>query len=142
LVRTRHTANPQQTTLPVSTQRTASLLAKGFRVAALRIGALILSVTAAFGQMNTGEIGGNVKDSSGGWVPGATVVAEQPATRLKYTAVVNNSGEYLLPQLPIGTYKLTVDALGFKQSVLSNLEVHIGTSSGTSLLWKSAIGMR
>ncbi|MGB2890007.1 MAG: TonB-dependent receptor, partial [Candidatus Acidiferrales bacterium] len=101
-------------------------LAKQFRAAAMLIGALILSVASVFGQINTGEIGGTVKDPSGGLVAGATVVATQSATGIKYTAIANGSGEYLLAQLPIGMYKLTVDAPGFKQSVLSSVPVHIG----------------
>ncbi|MFY9528541.1 MAG: TonB-dependent receptor [Candidatus Acidiferrales bacterium] len=97
---------------------------KQFRAAAMLIGVLILSVTAVFGH--TGEIGGTVKDPSGGLVAGATVIAEQSATGIKYTAIANGSGEYLLAQLPVGMYKLTAEAQGFKQSVLSNVQVHIG----------------
>jgi hypothetical protein len=95
-------------------------------VAIALIGSLMLCGTPAFGQMNTGELGGTVRDASGGFVPGATVVAEQTATGLKYTSVTNDSGEYLFGQLPIGVYKLTATALGFKLAVLSNVEVHIG----------------
>src|SRR6202035_5547976 len=38
----------------------------------------------------------------------------------------NNSGEYLLAQLPVGRYDLTVSLQGFKQSAQSNIEVHAG----------------
>src|ERR1700730_11884014 len=95
-------------------------------IAITLISSLMLSTPSAFGQMNTGELGGAVRDASGGFVPGATVVAEQTATGLKYTSVTNDSGEYLFGQLPIGVYKLTANAQGFKQSILSNVEVHIG----------------
>ena len=101
-------------------------MAKRAYIAITVIGCLMLCRPPAFGQMNTGELGGAVRDASGGFVPGATVVAEQTATGLKYTSVTNDSGEYLFGQLPIGVYKLTANALGFKQSVLSNVEVHIG----------------
>jgi hypothetical protein len=104
----------------------AEQMAKHACVAALLIGSLVLSATAAFGQMNTGELGGTVRDASGGFMAGAIVVAEQTATGLKYTSGANGSGEYLFGQLPIGVYKLTASAQGFKQSVLSNVEVHIG----------------
>src|SRR6202022_3537495 len=101
-------------------------VAKHVWVVLLIIGALNLCATAAFGQMNTGELGGTVRDASGGVVPGASVVAEQTTTGLKYTSGANSSGEYLFGQLPIGTYKLAASAQGFKQSVLSNIDVHIG----------------
>ena len=56
------------------------------------------------------------------------MVAEQAQTGQKFTTTTNSSGQYLLPQLPIGTYSLKVNATNFKQSVLSNVEVHVGDS--------------
>ena len=100
--------------------------AKHACIVIILIGFLMLYSPSAFGQMNTGELGGTVRDASGGFVPGATVVAEQTASGLKYTSVANDSGQYLFGQLPIGVYKLTASAQGFKQSVLPNIEVHIG----------------
>ena len=78
------------------------------------------------GQMNTDEIAGSIQDALGGALPGATVVAELAQTRQKFTTTSNSSGQYLLTQLPIGTYSLRVNAPSFKQSVLSNVDVHIG----------------
>src|SRR5262249_13424720 len=77
-------------------------------------------------QMNTGEISGSVQDALGGAVPEATVVAELAATHQKFTGKTNRVGRYLLPQLPIGSYSLTVTAPNFNQEVLSAMEVHIG----------------
>ena len=88
----------------------------------------LLGGLCLFGQMNTGEITGSVRDALGGAMPGATVVAEQAQTGQKFTTITNSSGQYLLAQLPIGTYALKVNAENFKQSVLSNIEVHVGES--------------
>ena len=87
---------------------------------------LLLGALCLLGQMNTGEIAGSVQDALGGALPGATVVAEQAQTGKKFTTTSNGSGQYLLTQLPIGTYTLKVNATNFKQSVLSNVEVHVG----------------
>jgi hypothetical protein len=78
--------------------------------------------------MNTGEIAGSVQDALGGALPRATVIAEQAQTGQKFTTTTNSSGQYLLAQLPIGIYTLKVSATNFKQSVESNVEVHIGDS--------------
>ena len=78
--------------------------------------------------MNTGEIAGSVQDALGGALPRATVVAEQAQTGQKFTTTTNSSGQYLLTQLPIGTYTLKVTATNFKQTVISNVEVHVGDS--------------
>src|SRR5450631_1956683 len=85
---------------------------------------LVLGGFAAFGQMNTGELSGSMQDASKGVLPGAMIVAQHLETGQKFTATANNSGEYLLPQLPVGVYSLTVSATDFKQSVLPRLEIH------------------
>jgi hypothetical protein len=77
-------------------------------------------------QMNTAEIAGSIQDSLGGRLPGATIVAIQAETGQKFTASSNNLGEYLLAQLPVGSYTLMVAAPNFKQSVLSGMDVHVG----------------
>src|SRR6185503_11284575 len=87
---------------------------------------VLLGVLCLAGQMNTGEIAGSLRDALGGALPGGTVVAELTQTGQKFTTVSNISGQYLLTQLPIGTYTLKVSAQSFKQSVLSNVEVHVG----------------
>src|SRR5271166_2224464 len=88
--------------------------------------AAVLGAALAFGQMNTGEISGSVQDLSNSALPGATVVAQHSGTGQKFTAVSNSSGEFLLPQLPVGAYTLSVSATNFKQSALPRIEVHAG----------------
>src|SRR5258708_7575459 len=86
----------------------------------------LLSALLIVGQMNTGEVAGSVQDALRGVLTGATVVAELAQTGQKFTTTSNSSGQYLLTQLPIGRYTLKVSAPSFKQSVLSNVEVHVG----------------
>jgi hypothetical protein len=89
--------------------------------------AFFLSGLAALGQMNTGEISGSIQDPTHSALPGATIIADQAETGHKFTAVSNNSGEYLFTQLPVGVYSLTVSATNFKQSALPRLEIHAGS---------------
>ena len=88
---------------------------------------LVLCGSAAFGQMNTGELSGSVQDASKAVLPGAMIVAQHLETGQKFTAAANESGEYLLPQLPVGVYSLTVSAADFKQAVLPRVEIHAST---------------
>jgi hypothetical protein len=88
--------------------------------------ALILGAKPAFGQMNTAEISGVVKDASGATVANAGIDAVEVTTQLKYTAASNDAGEFLLAHLPVGEYKLTVTASGFKQALESGIVVHAG----------------
>ena len=80
----------------------------------------------ASGQMNTGEIDGTVRDPVGAVVAGATVEAVETGTQLKYSTKTNEAGEYLLAQLPVGQYNLTVTTPGFKQIVQKNVALHAG----------------
>ena len=93
------------------------------RTAIFLTGILLFSAASAFSQMNTGEIDGIVRDPTGAVVPDATVTAVEAGTQLKYTTKTNASGEYLLAQLPVGQYNLTVNAQGFKQIVQPNVDV-------------------
>ena len=97
-----------------------------FRVVVALAAALLLTTAAARAQMNTAEITGQVKDPSGALIPGATVIATLVTTQQKYTAVSNDSGQYLLSQLPVGEYSVAVTATGFKQAVQEHLALHVG----------------
>jgi len=89
-------------------------------------GALVFSVVPGFSQMNTGEIDGIVRDPTGAVVLNASVTAVEASTQLRYTTTTNASGEYLLAQLPVGQYNLTVSLEGFKQIVQRNVALHAG----------------
>jgi hypothetical protein len=96
------------------------------RASAFLGGVLLFGGIPAFSQMNTAEISGLVKDPSGATVASATIEAVEAGTQGKYTAVSNASGEFLLAPLPVGEYRLTVSAKGFKQAVQSGMVVHAG----------------
>src|SRR5215467_705258 len=78
---------------------------------------LCLVATSAFAQSDRGTITGTVADASGAVIPGATVQAKNVETGLVYTAGSSETGNYTLPQLPIGTYEVTVELPGFKKFV-------------------------
>ncbi len=86
----------------------------------------ILAIAPLSGQMNTAAITGSVKDQLGGAITGASITAELADTGQKFNAVTNEAGEYLLPRLPVGAYSLHVNAVNFKQSVISRVEAHVG----------------
>ena len=64
-------------------------------------------------QVNTGTLSGQVTDASGATVSGATLTVTDAGTG--YTRVVKSAGDgnYIFPDLPIGHYKLTIEAQGF-----------------------------
>ncbi|MGH9325481.1 MAG: carboxypeptidase-like regulatory domain-containing protein, partial [Terriglobia bacterium] len=76
--------------------------------------ALLLCVGPATAQLLQGTIVGNVVDPSKAAVPSATVTAENLSTHFTRTTTTNSAGEYSLPDLPPGTYAITVSASGFQ----------------------------
>jgi hypothetical protein len=86
----------------------------GLRVAlACAIAISLLTGVTSQAQVNTGTLSGQVTDSSGAVVGGATLSIQSAETG--YTRVVNSEGDgdYAFPDLPIGKYTLTVTATGF-----------------------------
>jgi len=89
---------------------------------------IVLFALPSLAQKITGDIEGNVTDSSGAVVPGATITVQNPAIGLTRTATTSNSGNYRVTDLPIGSYKVNVSAPGFK-TVISSAEVKAGALS-------------
>ena len=72
---------------------------------------LALLPALAFAQQ-TGTITGKVVDSNGGVLPGVTVEASSTVLPTARVTVTGGNGDYQLPQLPPGTYKLTFTLSG------------------------------
>ena len=89
-------------------------------IAAMLIVAAVVS--PAYAQSGASSITGNVTDSSGGVIPGATVVATD-ASSVKYTTVTNAQGAFSIPALSAGTYKVTITLQGFKTVNVENVRV-------------------
>ena len=84
----------------------------------------ILSVHA---QSNQGQVAGNVTDTTGAYVGGASITAKDQATGSVYTAVSTSAGSYRFPSIQIGRYTVTTAAKGFKATVSTGVEVRVGT---------------
>src|SRR6185437_5613387 len=69
--------------------------------------------SAAFGQ-ETATILGTVTDPTGAAVPGAQISITNTATGTARKVVSNQSGNYIAPDMAIGTYSLKADMSGFK----------------------------
>jgi len=75
---------------------------------------IILAATSAAAQSNRASVTGTVSDSSGALVPAAGVVARNVETGIQSKTVTNDRGIYVIPNLPPGSYALTVSKEGFR----------------------------
>ena len=91
------------------------------------VGILLLPSTAR-AQAVTGTLLGNVTDSSGAGVPGATVTALEVQTNTSRTAVTNEAGNYIFSSLRNGTYTVNAEIQGFKKVERPNVKVEVNTT--------------
>jgi hypothetical protein len=78
-------------------------------------------------QVLYGSIVGNVKDSSGAAVPGASVTITNRSTNQSRETVSNEIGNYRLVTVQPGLYILKVNLPGFKESVQNDISVSLNT---------------
>src|SRR6187401_3367854 len=88
--------------------------------------ALALPVSA---QTPSGEISGTVLDSSGSVLPGVRVTLTNSATNAVRLTQTNESGLYVFPAVPPGTYALKVELEGFSTTQQTDINVQVGSSN-------------
>ena len=76
----------------------------------------------------TAQISGTVKDQSGAVLPGVEVTATQTETGITRTAVTNETGSYVLSNLPIGPYRLEAALPGFRTFAQTGIVLQVNSS--------------
>lgn len=90
------------------------------------IALLLLAVCAVSAQVNTATVTGQVADSTGGVLIGATVTAKHLETNAERAFTTDQTGSYNLSPLALGSYKVTVTAAGFRTSVREGIVLTAG----------------
>src|ERR1700682_6301505 len=86
---------------------------------------LLLFANAGLGQ-STATLQGTVNDSSGAVVPGAKVVVRNVATGEERNAESDSAGVYVVPSLPVGTFRVTVSSSGMQSVAADNIVLEVG----------------
>src|SRR5262245_36560438 len=89
---------------------------------------LSLSITA-LAQSNKGAIKGTVSDQNKGIVQNASVTATNNETNAERTVNTGDDGTYEFPLLDPGTYKITVKASNFADTLQDNVVVQTASTS-------------
>jgi hypothetical protein len=101
----------------------------------------LCSGTSALAQgIITGALTGFVVDSSGAAVAGASITADNDATKGVFKSVTGSDGTFTLSDLPIGSYTVTIVQEGFSKSTVQNVQIDTGktTSIGNQKLQPSS----
>ncbi len=76
-------------------------------------------------QTTRGTILGTVTDQSGAVVPGVTITVRETATGQTRTDTTNSSGDYVIPELPVGPYTVDAEKQGFAKVERSGLTLQV-----------------
>jgi hypothetical protein len=74
-------------------------------------------------QSDRGTVTGTVADPAGAVVANAPIEAKNTQTGAAFQAASSDTGNYTLPQLPVGAYEISVAVAGFKKYVRQNITV-------------------
>jgi hypothetical protein len=102
----------------------------------IRRGSLVLLLTAhllassswvsSVSAQTMAMLQGHVFDSSGAVLPGATIRVRDDSAGFDRTAITDVEGRYYLAAIPVGIYRVIVEAPGFRTEVIAELVVEVG----------------
>lgn len=88
-----------------------------------------LAPHSAFAQaVANAQITGQVTDSTGAAIVGATVKMIETEKGVSHDTITGTDGRYTLPNLPVGPYRLEVSMSGFKTYVQTGVVLQVGNS--------------
>jgi hypothetical protein len=91
---------------------------------------LLLATPRSYTQgITTGTIIGVIVDPQGAVIPNAAVTATNTATGVVLRTTSLSAGDFAFRAVPVGTYKVQVDAKGFNAATISSVAVNSGVTS-------------
>src|SRR5690242_9848247 len=84
---------------------------------------------ASVAQTTTAAVLGIVRDQTGAAVPGVEVTAQNVATSQSRRAVSDDTGSYLIPNLPVGEYTVTALKQGFRKFVQNGVTLVVNQNA-------------
>jgi hypothetical protein len=105
----------------------------------LALALVLLTGTANLRAQATGTMSGFVKDSSGAFVPQASITATLVSRQATFKAETNSEGFYNLPALEPGAYILRVEKPGFKAYAQGGLTLTVGRTCAWTQCCKSVL---
>lgn len=94
---------------------------------------LLAALTPCPAQQFRGSITGRVVDAQQAAVPGAKVTATEAETQARYETVSGAAGQYTVPFLQPGRYKVEAEAAGFKRYIRETIQVSSNDQIGLDI---------
>ena len=107
------------------------------RVLAPKFAVALFVALPAFSQaVSTVQISGVVQDATGAAIPGVRVTVTQTLTALTRSTLTGTDGGYVIPQLPVGPYRLVAEQKGFGTIVQTGIDLQVGDNPRIDLTMK------
>src|SRR4030095_4962670 len=90
--------------------------------------------TAALAQLN-----GTVQDERGGVITKANITLRELDTNRSYSATSNDSGYYVVPNVPPGRYELKVGYTGFASFTQTGMQLSVGQTATVNVTLKASL---
>ena len=90
--------------------------------------AIFLFSSVSYAQAGRSTVRGTIKDQQGNVVAGAAVTLVDADRHFSRTQTTTQDGTYVFTEVPPGTYKLEVEAQGFKKTSVSDLKARVDSS--------------
>ncbi|PYQ92813.1 MAG: hypothetical protein DMF97_21085, partial [Acidobacteria bacterium] len=100
--------------------------------------ALLMPASPLDAQVTTATLVGQLRDTSGAVIPGATVVATHEGTGVSREAVTDANGEFVLAALPSGPYTVKIELTGFK--TMENRGMQLGAGQTVRQMFTLEVG--
>src|SRR5438132_760991 len=82
----------------------------------------------------TAQISGAARDQSGAVLPGVEVTATQTQTGISRSAITNETGAYIFPNLALGSYRLEATLPGFRTFVQTGVNLQVDSNPVVNVL--------
>ena len=87
--------------------------------------AIVLCVVPVRGQVTTGTILGAVHDVTGASLPGVQVTITESSKGTSQSVTTDSNGEYSVPFLNPGLYRIAVEKQGFKRAISNDVNLQV-----------------
>jgi hypothetical protein len=110
-------------------------LSRSFFACIISLGAMLLAFSAPVrGQAVNATLLGTVTDSSGAAVANVKMTITETNTGISHNSQTNESGNYVLPDLPPGTYRVTAELAGFKRASRASIDLIVNSTERVDLV--------
>jgi Carboxypeptidase regulatory-like domain len=99
------------------------------------LGTLLFALSApVMGQAVNATLLGTVTDSSGASVANTKVTVTETNTGISHASQTNESGNYIFPDLPPGTYRVIAEQSGFKRESRTGIDLIVNSTERVDLV--------